>query len=128
MHRRNRRHHPDKRVGEHARKLAHKWRSANGHRRRRGRPPSPDSSRSVGTIACVPFDSTPDALDVQRATWRRLGPEGRVRVALELSEDVRRVALAGERTRHPDWSRAELRMALAARIYDEQLRGPAART
>lgn len=47
-------------------------------------------------------DTTPDARDVQREVWRRLGPEGRVQLVLEMSDALRRLALAGITDRHPD--------------------------
>lgn len=55
-----------------------------------------------------PLDTTPDALEAQRAALARLGPEGRFRAALEMSESVRAVRLAGLRSRHPDAPEAEL--------------------
>lgn len=65
----------------------------------------------------MPFDSTPAALEAQRNVWRRLGPAGRVRLAIEISEDIRRVALAGLKARHPALGAAELRRILVQRLY-----------
>lgn len=67
----------------------------------------------------MPFDTTEDALEVQRTVWRRAGPEGRVRIAFELSEVVRRVALAGIAARHPGLDAAE-----HVGILIERLHGP----
>ena len=39
--------------------------------------------------------------------FRNLGPEGRVRAALELSEAVRTVQLEGILSRNPEWSERE---------------------
>jgi hypothetical protein len=50
-----------------------------------------------------PFDTSPEAWEVYLAAVRRLGPEGRVRLALELSEAVRSIHLAGILARNPTW-------------------------
>lgn len=63
------------------------------------------------------FDSAADALDVQRDVWRRQGPEGRVRTAIGLSEEIQRVALAGLAARHPELDRGELVRLLIARTH-----------
>jgi hypothetical protein len=65
------------------------------------------------------LDTTDEALEVQRAAWRRAGPEGRVRIAFELSETSRRVALAGIAARHP-----ELDASGHVAILIERLHGP----
>ena len=43
--------------------------------------------------------------------FRRAGPEGRLRIALEMSEEMARVVDAGVRVRHPDYSDDEVRLA-----------------
>ena len=63
------------------------------------------------------FDSTPAALEVQRETWRRLGPAGRLRIAIEMSEEVRAVALAGVRARHATWEPARAQAELTRFLY-----------
>ena len=55
-----------------------------------------------------PFDTTPSAQALQDQAHRRLGPEGRLQVALELSEAVRDLRLAGLRSVSPGASEAEL--------------------
>lgn len=55
-----------------------------------------------------PLDTTPAALEAQRAALSRLGGEGRVRAALEMSDSIRRVRLSGLRSRHPDATEGEL--------------------
>jgi len=57
-------------------------------------------SEAVGTIRDVAFDSTSLALRIQRELWRGLGPAGRLRVAAQVSDDVRSIALAGLAARH----------------------------
>ena len=47
-------------------------------------------------------DTTTEAAAVQRAVWRRMGAEGRVALAIEMSEELRLVSLEGLRERHPE--------------------------
>ena len=46
------------------------------------------------------LDTTPEADEAQVSIQRRLGPVGRLKVAMEMSELARRVARAGLRARH----------------------------
>jgi len=54
-----------------------------------------------------PLDTTPDALDAQRAALADLSAEDRVRAALEMSDAIRRIRLSGIRSRHPEATEAE---------------------
>jgi hypothetical protein len=60
---------------------------------------------------------------MQVSALERLGPEGRVRVALELSEFVRSVHIAGIRSRHPDWSDEEVVLHIVSTRYGVELPG-----
>jgi hypothetical protein len=80
----------------------------------------------------MPTDTEAHAVEAQLAAARRLGPAGRVRVAVEMSEDARRISFEGERRRHPELTVAEARLAvlrrlwgahLAARVPDSSARG-----
>jgi hypothetical protein len=53
-------------------------------------------------------DTTPAAEQVQQDAIRRMAPAERIALAFELSEFVRRMALAGLRARHPDRTDIEL--------------------
>jgi len=55
-----------------------------------------------------PLDTSATARHLQEQAHIRLGPEGRLRVALDLSEAVRDLRLAGIRSGLPGVSRAEL--------------------
>ena len=55
-----------------------------------------------------PLDTSPSAQTIQGEAHIRLGPEGRLRIALELSEAVRDLRLAGLRSVTPGASEAEL--------------------
>lgn len=57
-------------------------------------------------------DTHPSAHAAQLAAHRRLGPEGRVRLAAEMSEDARRISLEGIRGRHPEYDEQQAQRAL----------------
>ena len=59
-----------------------------------------------------PLDTTDAAHEAQLQAYRRMGSEKRVAIAFEMSEDVRRMALEGIRSRHPDYSETRARRAL----------------
>jgi hypothetical protein len=65
----------------------------------------------------MPLDAETHSLEVQLAALRLLGPTGRVRVAAEMSEDVRRISFEGERRRHPELTAAEARLAVLRRLW-----------
>jgi hypothetical protein len=66
-------------------------------------------------------DTTPAAHAAQIGALRRMTPERRFALAAGLSEDLRRVALAGILQRHPGYSEAEARRALVVLLYGEQI-------
>ena len=73
------------------------------------------------------LDTSSAALERQRETFRRMTPEQRLAVAAEMSDEIRAVAEAGIRQRHPDYSDAEIRAALVAILLGPRaaIRGPA---
>lgn len=54
-----------------------------------------------------PLDTTPAALSAQRFALGKLGPEARVRAALEMSDAMRSIRLSGIRSRHPEANERE---------------------
>lgn len=64
-----------------------------------------------------PRDTADSARDVQVRAHERLGPEGRLRVALDLSEAVRDLRLAGLRSVMPEASEAELIRLFIAEVH-----------
>jgi hypothetical protein len=72
----------------------------------------------------VAFDTTPEAREVQRAVWRRIGPEGRVRIAVEVSEAVKRTTLAGIASRHPELDEAGRMRAYIKLVHGVALDAP----
>lgn len=59
-------------------------------------------------MALEPMDTSVTAHNLQEEAHIRLGPEGRLRVAFDLSEAVRALRLAGIRASYPGASEAEL--------------------
>jgi hypothetical protein len=68
---------------------------------------------SAGTprAGAIPFDTTPDAYQAQADVYRRLGGRGRLDIMFRLTESVRRIAMAGIRARHPDYTDVQVRQA-----------------
>jgi len=67
------------------------------------------------------LDTETSAAMVQVAAVRRLGAAERVRLAVEMSEDARRLAIEGELRRHPQLTEAEARAAVLRRIWGSDL-------
>ncbi len=63
------------------------------------------------------LDTTPEAAAVQMEIHRRMGPEGRFRLAVEMSETARSFAKAGIRTRHPELDDAGVAAELMRQLY-----------
>ena len=65
----------------------------------------------------LPLDTTADAAALHEESLRQLGPAGRLRIALELSDLTHAMAVAGIRRRHPELSEEEARRRLAEILY-----------
>lgn len=53
------------------------------------------------------FDTTPQAAAIQERIFRQMSPSQRFKLALEMSESVRKVALAGLHSRRPELNAEE---------------------
>jgi hypothetical protein len=63
-------------------------------------------------------DTSPEANAIQQEVFRRMTTEERLRMALEMSESMRKVALAGLRSRRrPDLDENGLRRELMRLMY-----------
>src|SRR5690242_226821 len=51
----------------------------------------------------IPHDTAPQAYEIQRRIYARLGGIERVAIAFRLTETVRKIAIAGIRSRHPEY-------------------------
>ena len=72
-----------------------------------------------------PRDTSPDAHEAQLRCYRRMSGAEKVALAVQLSEDIRAVALAGIRTRHPEYSDREAWYALQRLLLGDDLFGRA---
>lgn len=71
----------------------------------------------------MPLDTDAAALAIQQDIFRRMSPEQRLRLALEMSQSMRDLALAGLRQRRPELSEEQLVLELRQIMY-----GPKARS
>jgi hypothetical protein len=62
-------------------------------------------------------DTSPEAAAVQREIFRRMTTEQRLRLALEMSDSVRNIALAGLRSRRPELNDEQLSRELLRIMY-----------
>ena len=72
----------------------------------------------------LPMRSRDTSLEAHRRQLdicRRMDPARRVELAWRMSEEARAVAAAGIRARHPDYSEAEVRRALARLVLGDAL-------
>lgn len=74
----------------------------------------------LSSIPMHTLDTTPAAAALHEEAQRRLGPAGRLRSALELSDLTHAFAIAGIRRRHPNLSEGEARVELARFLYERR--------
>jgi hypothetical protein len=67
----------------------------------------------------VPRDTTPDAWVRHIDALRAMGPDARLRLAAEASDDIRQLARDGMRHRHPDWDDTQLQDAFETMMLGE---------
>ena len=65
----------------------------------------------------MPSDTSPEAAAIQQEIFRRMTTTERLRMALEMSESMRDVALAGLRGRRPELNSEELSRELMRIMY-----------
>ena len=61
----------------------------------------------------IPRDTNATSHAAQVAALRRLGADGRVRIAADMSEAMRQIAIDGVRRRNPDITEAEAKRIVA---------------
>jgi hypothetical protein len=67
------------------------------------------------------LDTSPEAHAAQLSAWRRMGPQRRLLLALQMSDEIRQVALCGIRHRHPEYTEEEARFALFRHLLGHEL-------
>ena len=73
-------------------------------------------------------DTSSDAMSAQIEAARQLGCEGRLRVAVGMSEDARQISIDGVKRRHPEFSDARARHIVLCALYGEDLADKFARS
>ncbi len=69
----------------------------------------------------VPKDTTLEAARVQFSILRKMGMEGRARMTMELSNELRSIIESGVRQRHPDYDENMVRLAATRIAIGEEL-------
>src|SRR5271169_1226315 len=72
-------------------------------------------ARAIMVIRAVPADTSPEAFRVLLAAYRAMPGSRRLELALQLSDEIREVAVAGIRSRCPEFGEADALRALATR-------------
>ncbi len=67
------------------------------------------------------LDTDEAAARAQRDVWRRMGPERKLLLALQMRDDVRELAIAGEMRRSPALSRREAELVVIGRMLGDAL-------
>ena len=65
----------------------------------------------------IPADTSPEAHAIQMEIYRRMTPQQRLKMALEMSDSIRNLALAGLRSRRPELNEEELMRELMRIMY-----------
>jgi len=73
------------------------------------------------TYEFIPKDTTLEAYRVQIQALRRLGPEGRLKMMLECSDNLRELAIMGVRRRHPDYDDETVKYAVIRLMVGEEM-------
>ena len=68
-----------------------------------------------------PQDTSPDAGLRQINILKHMGTNGRARLAVELSDNLRDVAMSGIKQRHPEYSKQQVQKAYFKLILDREL-------
>lgn len=63
------------------------------------------------------LDTSAEAREIQERAHARLGPDGRLQTAFDLSETVRALRIAGLRSQRPEASELDLVRQFIAEIY-----------
>ena len=69
----------------------------------------------------IPLDTTIEAARKQFEILRRLGPEARLKMAFELSDNLRSLVEAGVRQRHPDFDEQRVQQEVLRLMVGEAL-------
>jgi len=66
------------------------------------------------------FDTSPAMTEAQNQLYRDIGPAGRARIAAEMSDMLRDLAIAGVRLRHPQYDEEQVLAEVLWVFYGRQ--------
>jgi hypothetical protein len=69
----------------------------------------------------IPRDTTLDAHKKQVEILRKLSPERKALLAMELTDNIRQIAVEGIRTRHPEFNEKQVMRELLRLIIGDEL-------
>jgi hypothetical protein len=72
-------------------------------------------------LELIPADTTAEAWWVQVEIYRRMSPSRRLELAFQMSDTLRRTVADGVRSRHPDYSEDQARLAVARLWLGDEL-------
>ena len=72
-------------------------------------------------MSFIPSDTTLDAHRKQIEILRKMSPEKRALISLELSDNVRQIAMEGIREMHPEFTDTQVRRELLRRLVGDEL-------
>lgn len=72
-------------------------------------------------VEFIPADTTPEAARVQAEVFRRMSPERRLELALQMSDSLRATVAAGVRSRHPALTAEQVRLAVIRLLVGDEL-------
>jgi hypothetical protein len=72
-------------------------------------------------VEVIPADTTPEAAAVLLDIYRRMPPWRRLEIALELGDMVRSLSAAGVRSRHPEYTEDQVRLAVIRLSVGDEL-------
>jgi len=72
-------------------------------------------------MSMIPADTTIEAVRKQFEILRRLGPEARLKMAFELSDNLRSIVETGVRERNPSYDEQEIRQEVLRLMIGERL-------
>lgn len=68
-----------------------------------------------------PLDTTIEAEGAQLEALKRMGPEGRLRAAIELSHTSRMLLTEGVRRRHPEYNEKQIKLKVISLLLPPEL-------
>ena len=69
----------------------------------------------------LPADTPLEVIRMQHAIYRRMPAERRLKMALQMSDAIRRVSAEGVRARHPEYTPRQVELAVIRMMIGEDL-------